>query len=250
VSQYFSVTERERFLLLAQNLYQSTVERSANSNDGDEQLLYAELISFMAHTAMDPDARKYLLDLAHAFTGFKSVRKEDALSSDLYHPALLVAVQDSDADFLHYLIEFRVGLDDPLFASASADAIGRISNPDLLGDVRELALGGSLESREVFGLVSQALTEPALRDQHWLWFRENFATVADKIPTQWRRFMPGMATQFCDQFKLDELKDLFEQNGDLLAGYQRNLDQAEERIQLCIAQRGLGEKLVGAVSAR
>ena len=250
VSQYFSVTERERFLVLAQNLYQSTVERSANSNDGDEQLLYAELISFMALTAMDPDARRYLLELAHAFTGFKTVRKEDALSSDLYHPALLVAVQDSDADFLHYLIEFRVELDDPLFASASADAIGRISNPDLLGDVRELALGGSLESREVFGLVSQALTEPALRDQHWLWFRENFATVADKIPTQWRRFMPGMATQFCDQFKLDELKDLFEQHGDLLAGYQRNLDQAEERIQLCIAQRGLGEKLVGALSAR
>ena len=62
--------------------------------------------------------------------------------------------------------------------------------------------------------------------------------------------MPTVASQFCDQIKLDELKDLFEQHGDLLAGYQRNLDQTEEGIQLCIAQRGLGEKLAGALSAR
>ena len=197
--------------------------------------MYTDLISFLALTARDPEARNKLLRMAHAFTGFGRDRGDDALHSDLYYAALAVAVQDSDARFLPHLVEFRRELDDPLFESESAQAMGHISDPDLLGAIHELALGEQLEPREVFGMLSIALREPELRDPHWTWIRENFPAVIDKILTQWRRHTPGMARTFCERDKLTELEKLYDEYADLVRGYRRSLDQTEEQILLCIA---------------
>jgi alanyl aminopeptidase len=247
VQQYFSSEEKAEFLAFARDLYQPIIESSANSADEDGQLLYTDLISFLALTAQDPGARNELLRMAHAFTGFDRDRDDDALQSDLYYAALTVAVQDSGARFLPHLVEFRGALDDPLFESESAYAIGRISNPDLLGTIHELALGEQLGPREVFSLVGMGLREPEVRDQHWTWIQENFPAIVDKIPTQWRRYTPGMARLFCEQDKLTELKQLYGEYADLVPGYQRSLDQTEEQILLCIALQDQGKKLASAM---
>jgi len=247
VHQYFASEEKTKLLEFARDLYQPIIESSANSADEERQLLYTDLISFFALTAQDPGARNELLRMAHAFTGFGRAHDDEALHSDLYYAALAVAVQDSDARFLPHLIEFRRELDDPIFESESANAIGRISDPDMLGTIHELALGEQLGPREVFSMLSMALREPEVRDQHWAWIRDNFPAIVDKIPTQWRRYTPGMARPFCERDKLTELKKLYDEYGNLVPGYQRSLDQTEEQIRLCIAQRDQGKKLAGAI---
>lgn len=249
VGQYFSTAEKAKFSVFARELYQPILESSANRVDGDGQLLHTDLISFLALTAQDPEARKKLLNMAHAFTGFDRDRDNKALHSDLYNSALTVAIQDSDARFLPHLVEFRGELDDPLFESESAYAIGRISDPNLLGDIHELALGDQLGSREVFSLLDSALREPALRDQHWAWVRENFPAIVDRVPAQWRRYTPGMARVFCTQDKLTELENLFDEYGGLVAGHKRSLDQTEEQIRLCIALEEQGRKLAIALDS-
>ena len=246
---YFSSAGQVAFLEFARELYQPVVDRNAKQADGDSELLYAELMSFMALSARDPEARERLLALAHAFTGFNVDRDADALHSDLYEAALAVAVQDSDAGFLEHLVEFRSELDDPLFEKASASAIGRVSDPGQLGIVHQLAFDERLGPREVFDMIGTALSEPALRDQHWDWFRARFPAIVDRIPAQWQRFTPGMAAGFCDDDKLDELRELFEQHGELVAGHRRGLEQATEQIGLCIALKDQGTALASAISA-
>jgi alanyl aminopeptidase len=248
VRQYFSTTEKGEFLEFARDLYQPVIDSSVDRVDEDGQLLYTDLISLLALTAQDPDARSELLHMAHAFTGFDRARDNDALQSDLYYAALAVAVQDSDARFLPHLIEFRGELDDPLFESESAYAIGRISDPNLIGTIHELALGEQLGPREVFSMLSIALREPGLRDQHWAWIRENFPAIVDRIPTQWRRYTPGMARSFCEQDKLAELKSLFDEHADLVPGYKRSLDQTEEQIVLCIALQDQGKRIAASLA--
>ena len=54
-------------------------------------------------------------------------------------------------------------------------------------------------------MLSLALREPEVRDQHWAWTRDNFPAIVDRIPTQWRRYTPGMARPFCERDKLTEL---------------------------------------------
>ena len=248
--RHLSAAEQSAFLDFARDVYQPVLERTSASEDGDTQLLHSELLSFMALTARDPDARGRLRDMAQAFTGFGRERVADAMPSDLYYPALAVAVEDSGDRFVPHLIEFRENLDDPSFENASANAIGRIGNPALIGTVHELALSGQLGPRETFGMMQVALSESALRDRHWDWFKANLPTLVDKVPTQWRRRLPGMAAAFCDETTRDELDELFENHADLVPGYQRSLRQTGERIGLCIGVVNQVGRLAGAIGTR
>lgn len=247
---YLSTADEPAFLEFAQALYQPVLDRTANSADSDQQLLHSELMRFMALTAKDPAARRLMLEKASAFTGFEVERDARALDSDLYTTALTVALQDSRGPFLPHLLKVRIELDDPLFESASADAIGRSTNPDQLDQVHDLALSDEMGAREAAGLIRSALAEPALRAQHWQWFVENFVAVVDKIPEQWRRFTPVFGNAFCDADKLEEVRQLFKLHGGLAPGYQRSLAQTEEQIQLCMALRERGQAFADTLTVQ
>jgi aminopeptidase N len=246
---YVTSSDSSAFLEFARTTYQPVLQRTAGSEDSDDQLIYSELLSFMALTAQDSDVRKLLLKQARAFTGIDGERDSAALTSDQYQAALIVAVQDGGEEFLTHLIEVRTEIDDPLFESSSASAIGRINYQERLEQVHQLAVSGQLGSREVFGLVDSLLAEPTLREQNWQWLRDNFAEVVAKLPEQWRRHTPRFGRTFCGPEKQQELRQLFEDNGDLVAGYAQILAQTEEQIQLCIGLRERGQAFSQALSA-
>jgi alanyl aminopeptidase len=224
------------------------MQRAGNNQDSEQQLLHSELLSFMALSAKDPEARQQLLQQAHAFTGYKTARDAKALDADLYESAVTVAMQDSAADFLPHLLKVRDELDDPLFKNASANAIGRSQHATQLQKIHQLALSEQLDPSETFGLIQRALAEPTLQQQHWQWLQENFEAVLNKVPEQWRRNTPAFANAFCDKEKLQQLQQLFARNGKKAAGHQRSLAQAEEQIQLCIAQREKGQALLQSLT--
>ena len=246
---YVAEDAQPAFQAFALELYQPVLDRTANSTDSEEQLLHSELLSFMALTAGDETARKQLADKAIAFTGFKRERDPEALDSDLYEAALTVAVQDAGTDFLPHLVKVRGELDDPRFDNASANAIGASNSPEQVTQIQELALSEDMGAREAFGLIQQALREPAMQQQHWQWLRANFPAVLEKIPEQWRRQTPAFARAFCDKKALGEVQQLFAEHGELAPGYQRSLAQTEEQIQLCMALRDKGEALIGTLNA-
>ncbi|WP_445365238.1 M1 family metallopeptidase [Microbulbifer sp. ANSA001] len=244
---YLGEVQHSAFLNFAQNLYLPLLNNSANSAEPDQQMLHSELLGFMALVAGDPDTRKQLVDKATAFTGYKTTRDPEALDSDLYGPALTVAVQDAGDDFLSHLIKVRGVLDDPRFENASASAIGSSDSPSQLEVVQKLALSEEMGPRETFTLIQYSLAQPEVQEQNWQWLRDNFDKVVDKIPAQIRRRTPAFAGVFCDAKRLQELQQLFAQHGALTPGYQRSLAQTEERIQLCMALEKKGQSLMEAL---
>ncbi|SDK65255.1 M1 family metallopeptidase [Microbulbifer yueqingensis] len=234
-----------RFL---RELYQPVLDRTAGSSDAEEKLLHSELLAFMALVAEDRQARGKLAEKATAFTGFKGKRDPAALDSDLYEPALVVAVQDAGDEFLPHLVRVRGELDDPRFDNASANAIGAANKPEQAGDVQKLALSNEVGPREAFGLIASAMAEPAVQEEHWQWLQENFPAVIEKIPGQWRRRTPAFARTFCNRDRLHQLRDLFDKHGDLAPGHQRSLAQTAEAIDLCIAQREQAPEFVRELS--
>lgn len=244
---YVREENRQAFFDFARKLYQPLLDKTSGSRDNEAQLLYSELLGFMALSAGDGETRRTLADKATAFTGFNGERDEGALDSDLYEAALTVAIQDTGDDFLDHLIEVRSRLDDPLFDNASANAIGSSNNPKQLQKIHQLALSDDMGPREAFGLIQRALKEPVVRGETWQWLEQNFDKVVAKIPAQWRRRTPAFASAFCDKEKLEQLQQLFGEQGKLAPGYQRSLAQTEERIQLCMALKEKGEALMGAL---
>ncbi len=236
------------FTRFLQGLYQPVLERTAGSDDAEQKLLYSELLAFMALVAEDSQAREILADKAIAFTGFRRERDSGALDSDLYQPALVVAVQDAGREFLPHLVKIRGELDDPRFENASANAIGAANDPEQVQDVQRLAVSEDMGPREAFGLIATALAQPAVQEQHWQWLRDNFPTVVEKIPGQWRRRTPSFARTFCTSDRLDQLQALFERHSELTPGYQRSMAQTEETIELCMAQREQAPEFIRALS--
>ncbi|WP_078083472.1 M1 family metallopeptidase [Microbulbifer mangrovi] len=228
-------------------LYGKKVQSLADKSDSESKLLRSRLLGFLALEGKDKETRKQLQQQAEQFTGFGTERDSKALDSDLYESALTVAIQDSGKDFLEHLIQMRSELDDPLFDNASANAIGRVTDPSQLDTIHKLALSEGMGAREAFGLIQNALIEPDLQAKNWQWLQDNFAAVVAKIPEQWRRNTPRFAANFCDQQSLQQVQALFTQQQKLVPGYQRALSQTEEGINLCMAQKSKGQELVGSL---
>jgi hypothetical protein len=247
VAHYFSVDERDVLANKLRSWYNPVLARTVISDDAEMQILYAKLIAFMATVAEDPSARKTLQDKTVAFTGFQSEREIGALSSDLYESALTVAVQDLGGDFVEHLITVRGEIDDPKFASASANALGRVTDPSLLPRVRELAMSEAVGPRETFTLLLRATSTRQTGVDNWQWVNDNFEQIIEQIPGQWRRDTPIFARALCSQDGLDKLRKLFVEHGDLAPGHQRSLAQTEESLQLCMALSSQAEKLAEAL---
>lgn len=245
--QHLDAAQQPALLGFAQSVYQPLLEASAGSNDSEQQLLHSELLGFMALTAKDRSARQQLRERAHAFTGYKTARDENALDSDRFESALSVAVQDSDQDFLPHLVGFSEQLDDARFNMAAARAIGRSDHSAQLDSIQQLVVDGKLQPIPTYELLYQALTDSPLQQRHWQWLQGNFPQVVARLPEQWRRNTPHLASGFCDREKLAQLQQLFSSHGQLAPGHQRSLAQTEERIQLCMALKERGAELAAAL---
>jgi len=241
--RYFTKLQQRALAQWARELYMPRIDAAAGSDDPDQQILYSQLVSFMALTVKDGSMRTRLRDRAVRFTGFDVERDEAALDSDLYASALTVAVQDLGHPFVEHLIEVREQLDDPRFDAASATALGRLTDPALMPLLHEYALSERVGTRERYQLILEATQTPETGEANWHWVMQNFPVISQKVPAQWRRQTPRFARGACTRERLGELRALFEQYADIVPGYERSYAQTREQIELCIAQRGLGEAL-------
>ncbi|MBY6190034.1 ERAP1-like C-terminal domain-containing protein [Microbulbifer agarilyticus] len=228
-------------------LYSEKVKELSGKDDAESKLLNSRLLGFLALEAKDKEVRKQLQEKAERFTGFGVARDPKALDSDLYESALTVAIQDSDKSFLEHLIQVRKQIDDPLFENASANAMGRVTDPSQLHIIHDLALSDDLGPREAFGLVMNSMGSSKVQALNWLWLQENLAAIVEKIPGQWRRNTPRFSTKFCDPQELREVKILFADHHEIIPGFERALAQTEESIQLCIALKDKGTEMVDSL---
>ncbi len=217
------------------DLYRPRLEALARAADENGSVLRAELEVFLATVADDYDLRQALSARAARFAGFEQPRDASALTSDLYAPALSIAVQDLGRPFFDRLVTLRDELDDPRFAAASVDALAATKDLALAWDVRDLALSGVLGPRETYRLIERQMAAAETRDVTWNWLGENFNAILEQIPRQWPRRLPYLAAGYCEPEIIPGLRSLFDQKGELAPGHERALDQSIELIELCAA---------------
>ena len=235
----------------AAGLYGPRLSALTQPQNEDERLLRDALLRFMALQVEAPAVRTGLAAAAAEFVGLNGPRNADALDADRYREGFTVGVQDLGRPFFEQLVATRSAIDDPQFDEASAVALGRVTDPELVEQAQALALSGQLGTRETFSLIGQLFTHPAHRNEVWAWYRENFARVLELIPEQWRRQTPEVARHFCSEDKAQETAEFFAQVGDQVPGHERQLAQTIERIRLCAALKAAhAEELAAALKSR
>ena len=214
--------------------------------DAEAAILKSNLEQFLIRTAKDDALRTDLAAAAAAFIGLPGSQSTRSLNTDEYLTAMAVGMQVYGEAFLEQLLISRAEIDDPVFEQAVAYALGQNIDPELSSRILDLALSGELGSRESYTMVSGQMTQPQTQAATWAWLQTNFADYLDVIPRQRKRATPGLAATLCSEDGKRELLDLFEQNKDLVEGYERALKQTTERIELCTAlEAGKGEEVRG-----
>ena len=216
----------------------------------EEKLLKDALLSFLAARARNADLRAMLAGKAAAFIGHETARDPSALDADQYNLALSIAVQDLGEPFFTRLIAARSEIDDPNFDAASASALGASDDPALIARAREIALSGTLGTRETYGLIQRLFARPGQTDAMWDWYRTHFETILTLIPEQWKRNTPTIGNNFCTEREALSLAAFFRENGASAPGHERPLNETLEAIALCASFKSAkGEELTTALDA-
>ena len=218
-------------------LYRDRYEALQDAQDEQERVLRQRLQDFLALTARDGVLRERLAEAAAAFIGMDGEPNPEALTADEYDAAARVAVEDIGPSFVSAFLEARDGIDVPAFESSAMYALGWSDDPKTAARLRKLALAKDIEPSDAFRIVSAQMANDETRDAAWSWLRERPEAVSRKVPSQYRRRVPGLAGSFCEAGRVAEVKAFAEAEGRLFPGYERGLAQAVESITLCQAFR-------------
>ena len=195
----------------------------------------SSLAQFLISAGQDVALRQSLANAAGNYIGLEGVSSDRSLNSDEYFIGLAIGLQAYGEPYLDRLLAVRTSFDDPVFEQALAYAIGQNQDPELTDRILELALSGTLGTRETLAMVQGQMQQPLTRAKTWQRLNQNFEAYLNVIPRQRRRFSPALANTMCSNTARDELVALFEAYGDLVPGHERSLSETVERIELCAA---------------
>ncbi len=204
-------------------------------DDPERSIMKSSLEQIMITSGQDPSLRQSLADAAAAYIGLEGAASDRTLNTDEYLTGMAIGLQNYGAPFLDRLLEVRTDYDDPVFEQAVAYALGQNQDPALSDRILDLALSGTLGTRESLTIVQGQMQQLETQAATWDWLKANFETYLNVIPRQRKRFTPGLAAKMCSLDARDDLIALFEAHGNSIPGHERSLTQTVERIELCAA---------------
>jgi alanyl aminopeptidase len=235
----------------AARLYRVRYDALQDAQDEQERVLRQQLQDFLALTAGDKALRAHLANAAAAFIGMDGEPDPEALTADEYDAAARVAMEDIGPSFVNAFLEARDEIDVPAFESGAMYALGWSDDPEIAAHVRELALAKATEPSDAFRILSAQMENDETRNAAWDWLRAHSEDVSKKVPSQYRRQVPGLAGSFCDTRRIAEVEAFAEEEAALFPGYERGLAQAKEKIALCQAFReAKAEEFTAELSSR
>lgn len=203
--------------------------------------LQETLVGFLALKAHLPILRERLQQIAYDYTGYPQATgvHPDRANANLLATALTVAVQEDPAGhpFSQVLQDLALASDDAVFRGRALSALGAGRHPDASPELLQLVLSPRLRDNEIYYILMPQLQNEVTRETAWLWLRQNFDAVLERVP-DWRRGKLAQAGEnFCDDGHRAEVASFFKPKEKELSGAPRALANTLESIDLCMAKR-------------
>lgn len=212
--------------------------RLAESAGPGVELLEQRLQRFLIVMAKDPDMRAPLARQSALRLGLNGDRDPSAVPPGQLETVLSVGVQDLGQPFFDLLLDQSRQSSDPAFRSAATGALARVEEPALVARLQDTVLEGEFKGSELIGIVFRQMVRDATTDLTYEWLRKNDEAVLALIPETFRSsIVPALGAYFCSTEKASEWQLFVEGHADKLPGYERELAQAVESVQLCAALR-------------
>jgi alanyl aminopeptidase len=213
----------------------------------------AQLLGFLALHVEDPPVLAEAARLGRRMLGVERrsagaahdrALDLDAVSPDLADVALAAAARTGGAEVFDALVDELVRSSDAQLRQRILRALAQTRQPPLIARALDLALDPRLRQNERLIALGQGggqdsreglLGAPDTRDAAWTWLTAHFDALMPKLPDRFGGQLPR-AIRMCDRRQIDEVRAFLAPRVEQLTGGPRNLAQALETAEQCVAR--------------
>jgi alanyl aminopeptidase len=216
--------------------------------ESERAMLRQRLTEMLALALKDEATRRRLKQQAYALLGYDGVETKTAqtLDPDLLEVGLIVAVQDSPADFTQFLIDHIRGSLDARRRYAGVRALAHATDEEALDLGRKFALSGDMRGSDFQAWAGMLLNADS-GAANWAWLQADIRSYMQAASERARREAPAYFSMgLCSDQDARRLRTMFVELENDYGLNERKLNQGIETVQLCSAAKA---QLAPAVNA-
>jgi alanyl aminopeptidase len=249
VRQFVPETQQNAYPAWIRHLYSARARtlgwQSAAGEPEDARLLRAGIIRMAGTLGADPTLASEAVALANNW-----LTDSTAVEPDMVNVVLAVAARSGDSSFFDRLHEEAKRTTDRERRERLLGALAEFRAPQIVPKVLAIPLEPEIDPRESLWLAFALGSDPQTRDAAFDFVKAHYGELTERLPQgsafDAAAFLPFVAAGFCDERHRGEVEAFFSPKVQAAAGGPRNLAQALESIDLCIAQRRTQEPSVTA----
>ena len=201
---------------------------------GDQKLLRAEIIGFLAHGVRDAATRTQLQTLGKQYLGIGTKPKPEAVPNDLRNLAVTVAVQNGDDALFDSVLKRFGETQDPIERERLLGALSSVTDARS-ARVLALTLDPVLRTNETMVPLRYQSSDERTREAAFQYLEKNIEAIVRRNSPERSGNLPGLAWGFCNKTTVDRLQALFTARIEKLQGGPRSLASTVENLTLCTA---------------
>lgn len=161
----------------------------------------------------------------------------NAVSADNLETVLIAAAMHGDRDLFDRMLAAVHAEKNEQVQYSLLVAIGSFQDPEIAKVAFSLLLGDELNPQLKILIISGAARNASIRDLNYQLIKQNWDTLTTRLTADIIPILPFIAAGYCDQVHRNDVKDFFDGRSTKYPGGPRNLQQALELIDLCIAYK-------------
>jgi alanyl aminopeptidase len=234
--------DRPAFDRYARGLYAPRLQklgwRERANDSGDDKLLRADLVAFLALDIQDPATRRTAQALGRRYIEpapqAPAKPAPDTAPPDMRTALAVVAMQQADGVVFDAVRARFGGAEDPIERDRLLYALSAVRDARS-SRVLELPFDPALRVNEMFTPLRVQLDAARTRDAAWTFFAQNLDALIARAGRERAGGLPWMAGAFCSDAMADRVQALFAPRIDQLLGGPRALAGVVESLHLCVA---------------
>jgi len=205
------------------------------TNPTQATLMRSPVVDVMAFQARSPELRAELNKRAMAYLGAAGDGKvhPEVISADVLDKALQVAARDNGAAFAKEAFTHLKTERNGTIRQRLIRALTVSTDPAVAREVRALALAEDLRTNEIPIIIYGMMSEPENRAAAWVWFKENFDRVKERMPPYNRAGLVGVGSYFCSPAEAADYEAFMKPRIADITGAPRSFASSLERMNAC-----------------
>ncbi len=219
--------------------------RPRPADDDNTNLLRAALIGFSSLRGADESARAEMRAATQRWLEDNSV-----IDGLLVEPMLKAAAAGGDRVLFERLAAAAKQATNRRERGYLLTALGHFRDGAILQAALQIILADTFEGRDAIAILQAALANDATRRQAFDFMRANYAALEARLPREFTARFPSWTAELCTVADRDGMAAFFRPRMVNVEGGPRNLAQALERVDLCVAFKAAQQAGVAAFLER